>query len=1139
MMRRMTILAAFAVAATGWAQETKVTPVTADMTVGVKTCETPLGRYDIAEGATLTLDLSKLLNFGRSALVCSLTCDAADRDRLRVVGYPETQYETTWIWDDATGYGTLKLARRDYQKTKIVRVHPNLTRGLEREALIGVRPSRVGGFVTEAVFRVQYRGCGEEALSDFRLWKRPGQSWADLSSIGGYEYPTPHFYVGGYNDTEKDSATELTAASTVTAERSATTETGDGWKTFTLTYRDTATGTSGSTWIYAFTGQSDGWEGNRDSVWLTARLDPEVPTDAEFRVSVERFALTNGVCVAEAEAPQTVPPHRVLPQRYRVTTYMRNDYMQDSGAVWVSDPLDDHPDRLPSLSDIFLIDIYPLYDDGALTLSWNQKPASQAGKNFLVDDDACWERLKTLREEAGLSARNLRLKLCLTKGAKVTIDGRTDYLLGFVSRDDLRAKAVHELVTLLERLGADGLDIDWEYPENAESFRGYALLVADLADIFFERGWELSLCTSVGWRFAAPGTLASVDFISSMAYDGGALNAPLSKMLGAVSSLTARGVPKRRITVGQAVYGSRKQPGWKTIVGTLGEANGYTGYDDDMATVNGEASVSYTGPTTYRAKVAYCRDQDYGGIMSWGYYSDVAWTSDHSLGRHQARVLVPGGAYAPPEPEKDADGTVLLDSESDWDWFSRNAGTVRKAALTADIVFGTDPRPVPSFSGELDGRGHTLTLPKDVWIVTYDDVGLFAELTGTVRDLTLDVAGRIVSRRDRKIDAATGSNGKVSFTARGGEGAFAGALAAKANAGAVIDGVTLILREGSEVRGQHEVGGLIGQLWCAGGGSLTVRDCTVDLSGTVTTYASDSSDAKVRMTSQNNADVGALVGQMNWAETGKPVLADNRVILRPTAVIHSECGTQGGAGGAIGNINRTVASGVISGLDVLWYEGASVTSAEGNGTAAFRAQPWAGNRNGAGKDGAPALAECGSLIYNGSGDFPWAAGALWVRESDALPSGSGPLTLDLGDAGLDAEGEALLRERLPLPPAGVLTVKLPAAAADRYLVFDGLTAGWTVTGGVAEAEVPSVGYGVTELAVADGTVSLGFGIEGATLAPGVKVTLLRRQADGSFVPVEGVSPVSALAADGAQTIGLTLPRETGPGPYLYKVRLEP
>lgn len=1132
MKRVAVILAALAAAVAGFAQDAEVTPVETDLTIEVRACNTPLGRYDIADDATLTIDLSKLLSFGRSALVCSLDCEEADLGRVEVVGYPATQYEAGWIRYEAADTWILKLVRRDYQKTKIVRVHPNLTRGLAREALIGVRPSQAGGFVTEAVFRVQYKGCGEEALSDFRLWKQPGSASTNQSSLDyTYTYPTPHFYEGG--------ATELTAASTVTAERSATTEAGDGWKTFTLTYRDTATGTSGSTWIYAFNGQSDGWEGNRDSVWLTARLDPEVPADAEFRVSVERFALTNGVCVAEAENPQTVPPHRVLPQRYRVTTYMRNDYMQGSGAVWVSDPLDDHPDRLPSLSDIFLIDIYPLYDDGALTLSWNQKPASQAGKDFLVDDDACWERLKTLREKAGLTSRDLRLKLCLTKGAEVTVGTRTDFLLGFVSRDDLRAKAVHELVTLLERLGADGLDIDWEYPENAESFRGYALLVADLADIFFERGWELSLCTSVGWRFAAPGTLASVDFISSMAYDGGALNAPLSKMREAVSSLTARGVPKRRITVGQAIYGSRSQPGWKTVVGTLGKPSGYTGYDDDMATVNGEASVSYTGPTTYRAKVAYCRDQDYGGIMSWGYYSDVAWTSDHSLGRHQARVMVPGGAYAPPEPETDADGTVLLDSESDWDWFSRNAGTVRKAALTADIVFGTDPRPVPSFSGELDGRGHTLTLPKDVWIVTYDDVGLFVDLSGTVRSLTLDIAGRIVSRRDRKIDAATGSNGWVSFTARGGEGAYAGALAAKANAGAVIDGVTLILREGSEVRGQHEVGGLIGQLWCEGGGSLTVRDCTVDLAGTVTTYASDSSDAKVRMTSQNNADVGALVGQMNWAETGKPVLADNRVILRPTAVIHSECGTQGGAGGAIGNINRTVASGVISGLDVLWYEGASVTSAEGNGNAAFRAQPWAGNRNGAGKEGAPELAGCGSLTYNGSGDFPWAVGSLWIRESDALPSGSGSLALDLGDAGLDAETEALLRGRLPVPPAGVLTVKLPAAAADRYLVFDGLTAGWTVAGDVAEAEVPAVGYGVTELAVADGTVSLGFGIEGATLAPGVTVTLLKRQADGSFVPVEGVSPVSALASDGSQTIGLTVPQESGSGPHLYKVRLEP
>ena len=1093
----------------------------------VKSGLTVTGELHIAEGATLTVDLSGFRSIGWQAAPLKIGSCAAP-GQIKYIHVPSTYRQDR---DPETGGLTLTVP--NYRKTAVVRIHPLLTRGLDKEALIGIRPYG-GGYVRNLEYTVSLKNCRPEDITGFTLWSQWGQADTEPGDCGAPEgkftYPVPGFM-------------EYKATRFGELKPTAVTQEADGSVTFTLTYKEPEDQTNKGYWIYGYGNQQPGWEGSRAGLWLTAQIRPDISVDAEIRVAVRSLVLSDsgrGSLVA-AEDVKTVPPHRILKQRFRITTYLRNDFATGAGGLWAGDPLDDRTrERLTNLTDIYHIDVFPIRNaEGLLDLSWNRKLVWQGGANRPISDDIAWKRITDRRSRLGLSNRDLRVKLCLTRGASQGGPGENPAALGDVLNDAVRFDFVRQIVDKLEEIGGDGLDIDWEYPANANEFRAYALLVRDLSEAFFPHGWELSVCTGISWRHAPRGVLQHVDYISSMAYDGGALNAPLSKMTEAIRVLNVYGVPNRRITVGQVMYGSRTQPGWNSIVGTAGWNGGYTGYDCDMILYRDAGQVTFTGPTTYRAKVAYCRDNNFGGVMSWGYYSDVAWDNPHSLARHQARTLWPITAYRWPTPEQDADGTYLLDSEEDWFWFADHAASIEKAALSGDILFAHDIKPAASFAGTLDGRGYTLILPKDVWICTYDDAALILDLNGTIRNLNIDVAGRIISRRDRKNDASSSGWGTIELSSRGGDGAYAAVLAARLNGGGALEKVNLTVREGAEIRGHHEAGALVGQFWCPADSSAALTDCTVDFAGSLNTRASDSIEKWVGMNA--NADAGILIGQMNWADdaTSRVIVERNTVVLRPTAEVLSDCGNHGGAGGAIGNLNKSLPDGFVTDLRVQWSAGASVESKQG-AASDFRAQPWIACRLPAtSREGAPILAVHGALTVLGNG-FPWTLEQLWLKETGGDAVLTQPTVAFDSESGAETPAELTPAERnalyAALPPLApgvkTLTLASPTDAA-ALTVFTGLTLSTqgTPTEGRQQLAVSEHTFGVSDLRFADGRLILDASVTGADFAPQARICVQALQPDGSFADLS-VAP--SAAAPGYRSF--SLPAD-GNGTHLYRVRV--
>ena len=827
----------------------------------------------------------------------------------------------------------------------VVRAHPWLTRGLPRESLIGIRfwggiGGQYGGPLTQPVtFRFQLKNCTREDLGELALWYQPY---------------TPVSY--GWRE-GLDRMAGTTAESTPVESTASETE-------FTLTY--TPRPDNGDTWIHPRT------ETRAESgyIWLTAAIDPAISRDAEIRVSVDNktIRLRDGTYAVDNNllADGSVAPHRVYPYKYRVNAYLRDDRMAKAAGrardVFSGDgtPEGEAQEarlRVSNLTELTLIDVFPIYNAKTDTfeLSWDRKREG----GYRVNDTLGLERLKGFRDDYHPEAR---VHISLTKdgwpyGSDARVNEHTldsmntgtafrASVLGHAVGDKYRLAFVNTLVALMEKQEIDGLDVDWEYPntirnvgivENDE-FRKYGLFLRDLAEAFFNHGWELAMCTNLGYQMPTgndTALFAVPDFINSMAYGGSPLNASNQVMSTAVNLLTSRGVPKRRIVVGQAIYSDTSYHlGWDEIANYL-RRDGSKGYfsrlDSDTYWINWSYNGNtgsyhtYTGPTTYRAKCNRIRIEGYGGAMSWGYYSDTRWGTDDllCLAQNQAQAIWPHD-YLWPTPPQDADGSYLLDSEKDWFWFQENPG--HNVRLDGDIIFTHDPLPISSFSGTLDGNGKTITLPKDVWLCTFDNTALFQSLSGTVKNLTIVLEGRSVTRNDRKNDNAPG-NTSLKLPGDG----QAALLAASLGGNATLSNVTLRLAENAEVQGAKQTGLLAANVWTNQSPGVTLTNVRAEINGTVRNLADNSGDCLLDGTdSEGNryntltrySCVGGLIG---WAGTPTAItLTDCAVTLASTARIANETGYDDAAAGAIGHSNT--ASVRINGLDVTWRDGATIVA---------------------------------------------------------------------------------------------------------------------------------------------------------------------------------------------------------------------
>ena len=188
-----------------------------------------------------------------------------------------------------------------------------------------------------------------------------------------------------------------------------------------------------------------------------------------------------------------------------------------------------------------------------------------------------------------------------------------------MAKDDLlRGKFVAAAVELCLQRRLDGMDLDWEHPQDAAEQTSYSRLIQDLKRAFEPHGLTLSV-TMAGWQKLPPDALEAADWIQIMAYDHDGRH---STVVGATRDLElvlAQKAAAGKVILGLPFYGRKIADRNQAI--TYGEVRKKYHPAPHIDEVEG---WYFNGPTTIRQKIALVRERKLAGVMIWELGQDAA-----------------------------------------------------------------------------------------------------------------------------------------------------------------------------------------------------------------------------------------------------------------------------------------------------------------------------------------------------------------------------------------------------------------------------------------------------------------------------------------------------------------------------------
>ncbi|KAF1912563.1 chitinase 1 precursor [Ampelomyces quisqualis] len=290
-------------------------------------------------------------------------------------------------------------------------------------------------------------------------------------------------------------------------------------------------------------------------------------------------------------------------------------------------------------------------DDGTVYLSdeWADAQIEVAGADDIPATQGC------LNSFALLKRKYNRLRVVLSVGG----GGKGSEPFAAVARDPAkRDRFAQTALGLVQQFGIDGIDIDWEHPENSQQGHDYIALLAVLRQYLPGPKYTLSSALPAGEWALQHINLAHaahyLDMINLMAYD---YSGPWTSKCGhqaqlftpqiphspeaaischsAVTYMVRQGVSTHKIVMGVPAYG-------RSFTGTKGVGDSFSGQAGEEGTfeyrelprpnateyidekvgaaycIGGDGGfVTYDTPQTVRMKAEYVRHNALGGLFYW------------------------------------------------------------------------------------------------------------------------------------------------------------------------------------------------------------------------------------------------------------------------------------------------------------------------------------------------------------------------------------------------------------------------------------------------------------------------------------------------------------------------------------------
>lgn len=189
--------------------------------------------------------------------------------------------------------------------------------------------------------------------------------------------------------------------------------------------------------------------------------------------------------------------------------------------------------------------------------------------------------------------------------------GRSTHFAALSASDAKREAFVKSVVRFCLDERFDGVDLDWEHPQNEAEQEGYAKLLTDLRQAFEPHGLVLSV-TVAGWQKLPPKAFEAVDWVNIMAYDHGGKHSTFEGAKADVKKLTDTGAPARKITLGLPFYGRDTAKRDRTM--TYREILAQHKPEPDADEVG---TLYFNGPATVKRKTEYAREAGLAGVMVW------------------------------------------------------------------------------------------------------------------------------------------------------------------------------------------------------------------------------------------------------------------------------------------------------------------------------------------------------------------------------------------------------------------------------------------------------------------------------------------------------------------------------------------